>query len=247
MPETIDEAPKAINPLETRAWTDIHSSASSYSSYLSAGLLLREQIKGIRIIDIGAGASDFTEEVLQRGADAYAIDPRYTSLDNLESDIMNFSLNKDQNPNLSRLTDDALRQLVEQSSETLEKFKVGFSENPTRYLPKSATELPFSDSFADLIVSNNCLTQLARNQYHLYIKAVRECIRVLKTNGKLRTDGNLPIEPDFIAKVRTDLSNYAKFDLLGVDTPVIEITKLSNTAAVQRKSNILRQLLRKTS
>src|SRR3989344_2740458 len=47
-------------------------------------LALPESLDGVRILDIGAGASDITARFIELGAVAYAVDPRYRSRSDLK-------------------------------------------------------------------------------------------------------------------------------------------------------------------
>jgi ubiquinone/menaquinone biosynthesis C-methylase UbiE len=51
----------------------------------------------------------------------------------------------------------------------------------------SVLDMPFNDSYFDLVVSNNCLNNIAE-----YDSALKECCRVLKSGGRLIQMFNLP-------------------------------------------------------
>ena len=129
-----------------------------------------ENIKGLKILDVGAGASDFTAMALKRGADAYAIDFRYNNrhdfIDYVKRTLDSFHHDKE-------------------AYVSSKNFEQSFLKEPLRYQTAMATDLPFEDNSFDIIISQHLVLGYLDADIELLTKAVNESLRVLKKDGRL--------------------------------------------------------------
>lgn len=134
-----------------------------------------EDVRGLRILDIGGGASDATARLLALGADAYAIDPRYENPRRVLRDVetyLNYS-------NESRLDKDVNHQ-------TMAVFRASIREHPKRYINGGVGSLPFDDSSVDFIYSHLALGELLTRNVMVLKRGLAECFRVLKPGSEMQ-------------------------------------------------------------
>lgn len=147
-----------------------------------------EELRGLRILDLGAGASDTTDKLLELGVDAYAIDPQYKNKSELRGQVRrNFATS-----NLSK-------EAIQQRARALERFTDSAKAHPDRYRTAYATELPFPDNFFDLAFSLNAVSVYLNSDRNILTKAMDEVLRILKCRGTLQMfpfDENFGFEPE---------------------------------------------------
>lgn len=149
-------------------------------------VLMPKEVKGLRILDVGAGASDAVNKLLELGAEAYAIDPRYRSRSDLKGRVKKHNV----------LKDNKLRR-----NEALESFMDSIKSSPERYLEASATDLPFPDNFFDIVYSRIAITTYLDVDRDIFSNAVEECIRVTKTGGSIRFFPYMDVEPGWPTEI----------------------------------------------
>lgn len=137
---------------------------------------LPEKLQGVRILDVGGGASDLTAELLDRGADAYAVDPRYRSRSDLKGRVRK---------HIKGLYSTTDRDHMRRSFKTLERFMQSTKTHANRYKSAYASELPFPDDYFDIIFSIDCITVYLDIDSNLLYRATQECIRTVKSGGKV--------------------------------------------------------------
>ncbi len=161
--QIIDGIPTSANPWQ-ELWKDLG---------------LPDDPTGLRMLDVGGGASDLTAELLERGADAFAIDPRYKSKWLVDRSAKNFF-------NAVRQRDPVKRSYLDENFATLKRMLCSMESHPDRYLAGLSTDIPFeSDSF-DLVFSSDCITVQLDLNYDLLSQSVSECLRVVKPGGEVR-------------------------------------------------------------
>lgn len=199
--------------------SSIHSSATPFEYYQLSGLLCGiSSFAGLRVLDVAAGGSDFTAEMRTRGSEAYALDPRFNSLEELEGDINNFSLNRNYNGNLADMSDT----MIAESQAALKQFREDYLQHTEAYIAASATSIPFPDNSVDLAVSRAGLTCLASRDYTLLRDAVVEIVRVLKPDASLRIDKSMIVFYEQIVQLEKDLEMTASVMILETDESDVE-------------------------
>lgn len=134
-----------------------------------------EGLRGLRILDIGAGASDLTRTLLERGADAYAVDPRYSDLKDLEKKVKFHNAHAPYN---------AIDRSARRKS--MDRFIGNYTRNPNKYVAAYAASLPFRDDSFDIAVSMNTITVYLDSFYDLLLASVKEGLRIVKKGGTLQ-------------------------------------------------------------
>jgi ubiquinone/menaquinone biosynthesis C-methylase UbiE len=165
-----------------------------------------EQVDGLTILDVGGGASDTTAKLIELGADAYAIDPRYKNMGQLKGEVR--AINTQYDPKDQREIDDAL-----------ERFKLSTKTHKDHYLDASAISLPFPDNHFDLVFSKTAVLFYLDVDIGILNTAVDECLRVTKSKGTIRFFPFKDIEPtwpDQLNKLRIQ-NNQRLFESLKQD------------------------------
>lgn len=141
-----------------------------------------KDVKGKKILIIGAEASDFTAVLLERGADAYAIDPRYRDINSLTNHVDKHiaKMNKIFS-NINRALEYERKQ-----KQTLSRFLESVHLNPEHYIAAKASQLPFEDNTFDMVFSINCVLGTLDIEKNLLFKAKDEAIRVTKSDGMIQ-------------------------------------------------------------
>ena len=133
-----------------------------------------EDLRGLTILDVGAGASDATARLVELGADAYALDPLYKSTSDLKGKV------RIQNK-IPLYSKDAKKR----RHEALERFMASFKNEPERYKTASATQIPFPDDTFDIVYSVAAVLRYLDLDLQILLKAVSECLRVAKPGGRI--------------------------------------------------------------
>ncbi len=154
----IEKAPTSSEP-----WEDIFETVQ-----------FPEDIRGLRILDVGAGASDAVAHLLELGADAYAIDPIFKSRADLKGKARNNN----------RLLPFSKEQRMRRNN-ALESFMDSLKDQPERYRTASATQIPFRDNFFDIVYSISAVLGYLDLDREVLLKGVSECLRVAKPGGRV--------------------------------------------------------------
>lgn len=166
-----------INPSEL---TVRSLSKDSFSTGIDLSLvrrlmLLPPNVRGSRIVDIGAGVSSLTAELRAEGADAYAVDAKYASETEIRESVHPVYQN-------SRMTD-MFFQDYHDHRDHYHRTLIGHEP------------LPFEDNSVDYILSGKFLSTILLNDWESFCRAYEECIRVLKPCEHPLDEGVLVIEP----------------------------------------------------
>ena len=131
---------------------------------------------GIRVLDLGAGASNMTQVLNDEyGVHCIAIDPAY-------NDKAAFRVENDRYL-VKATTDYAGTELYETSVVGRLGFENDLTNNPGRYVAADARQLPFADGSIDLILSSVFLSSKA-GEYQQFVNDVMcEAMRVLRKGG----------------------------------------------------------------
>lgn len=119
---------------------------------------LPKKIKGLTILDVGAGLSTITAQLQKQGANAIAVDYAYEDLDKLQA---------------------ATRYAPGTFRETPTKGKI-------KAVAAFAGQLPFPDNSINICLSSFFIDQLVVKHGDTMIKIVSEVLRVLKPGGNLQ-------------------------------------------------------------
>jgi len=141
-----------------------------------------DKVCGLKILDVGAGGSDMIAHLLERGAEAYAIDPLYTSWSRVKGEVRKTLAKLEKR----RAGDQKWEEFIRCQHEALERFVESAKCNPDHYKPAFASELPFPDNYFDLVFSINCVCQYLDINFGTLLAAVNECLRVLKPGGTVQ-------------------------------------------------------------
>ncbi len=158
-----------------------------------------EDVVGLTILDIGAGASDATARLVELGADAYAIDPLYKSGSDLKGKV------RTQNRVVLYSKEDKMRR-----NEALERFMSSFKNEPDRYKTASATRIPYPDDTFDIVYSISAVFGYLDVDLQILLKAVSECLRVTKPEGRIVFAPYMKRQlawPSFVNDLRIDNEN----------------------------------------
>lgn len=137
-----------------------------------------EDLHGIRVLDIGAGASDFIPHILELGADAYALDPKYRRMSDFRGEVRKYH----KTLTAARMP----RERIKRLQKALETFTECAKNYPERFVSAYASSLPFADGDFDVVCSINALTVYPDVDPHLFPKIVSEALRVTRRGGTLQ-------------------------------------------------------------
>lgn len=132
-----------------------------------------ENVSGLRILDIGGGASDATSKLLHLGADAYSIDPSYAKMAFLKEMIQ-------------RQNSIFVGEELKLSKRVLRNFKQSANVNKDRYKPALATEIQFPDEYFDIVFSRFTIFGYLDVEAGVMNEAVVEALRVTKRGGVVK-------------------------------------------------------------
>lgn len=144
------------------------------------------------VLDIGGGGSDVTDVLLKRGYRAFAIDPRYIDPSLIEEKVRESYTKRDPNSPLRQYWN----QLTREQDQALVVFNHSVRQNPSNYIPATATALPFKDETFDLVFSVNAVTEYLDLNKHLLQTTVSECLRVTKPSGRIELHPVKIVPPD---------------------------------------------------
>ncbi len=181
-------------------------------------VLIPEEVNGLKILDVGAGASDAVKRLSDLGADAYAIDPRYRSRSDLKGLVRKHN-------KVLEGEDSARRE------QALESFMESIKNTPERYKTASATDIPFTNDFFDIVYSRIAVTYYLDVDRDIFSKAVSECIRVTKPGGSIRFFPYREAEPAW-PEIVNDLrlnNEYEIFDKISRDPNISSLKEVDVT------------------
>lgn len=161
--------PEALDAKERQIADQSFSSAAPYEQ-VAAIIGLPDDVRGLTIVDIGAGASSSVAELNRRGAVATAIDPAYARVNRLVRSVQKY-LKPDQVGNPSKFR---------RQTASLQEFEKDFQRNRDRYLAGFAGELPFNDNSIDIVYSQLAVSFFLGGDRDVLTRAVNEALRVLK-------------------------------------------------------------------
>lgn len=133
---------------------------------------LPNDLNGARILDIGAGFSSFTDEMLKRGADSYAVDPKYYTVG---QDMSTFKTSLDR-------SDEAYGR---EELLALQRFEESLRRYPGRYRSDYASNLSFPDGYFDYIYSCSAVYGHLDLNPHVLLDVVSEIVRVSKDRVRI--------------------------------------------------------------
>lgn len=135
-----------------------------------------ENLRGLKVLEIGAGQSNVVASLRKRGAEAVAIDPAYL-----------FPVEHD-----SRTEAYLNEEILTRDKEwyrLLQEARKGFKEDkvktPGSYVPAEAESLPFKPYTFDFVLSNFCICPVLSLNFNQLEKSMSEALRVLKPGGLL--------------------------------------------------------------
>ncbi len=183
-------------PLEREMADSIETTPNPACHYQDVFRLSEEAVTGKNVLDIGAGASDFTDWVNRSGGTGFATDVRYGifPLGNV-TDAMAFRFG-------GRLR---------ATQEILTRFSDSYVSSEGRYVNTFTGAMPFKSNSFDLVVSH-----LLINYHLLHDEAIdidgalgiyEELLRVTKPGGKIKIAPSPGVRGDAIPKM-IDLIDY---------------------------------------
>jgi len=151
-------------------------------------------LKGMSVLDVGAGPSSFTAEACKRGADAVAVDPLYgctpTALAaHVQIDYRRMLAQLRAKPQLLRFKsfgsiDEAEASRRSAAERFLADYEQQFVHN--RYIGASLPQLPFLDGAFDLVLCAHLLFVYAqRFDFTFHLEACRELVRVSRDEVRI--------------------------------------------------------------
>jgi len=142
-------------------------------------LVLPDDVRGLRILDVGAGGSDVTATLLEMGADAYAIDPIYRSKALLKGEVR--KENRLAGQEFDHNSD--WRRYHRESTDALDRCVTSMKSYPDRYRTATADSLPFPDNYFNIVFSVRCVSLYLDMNSNTLSSAVNESLRVTKEGG----------------------------------------------------------------
>lgn len=150
-------------------------------------LRLPQDVSGIQVLDAGGGGSDMTVEFLERGADAYAIDPQYDGDVAIQEMCLHIS---------------GVNQIVEMSvkerqarRKALTRFINSYNQSPERYVQASMTRIPFPNNHFDMVYSIRAAIPYLDRELEVFRATMQELLRVGKEVRLLPYMGKDPGRP----------------------------------------------------
>lgn len=127
-------------------------------------------------MDVGSGLSDVVANLLERGADAYGVDPVYRNLSGFKDVSEKY---------LAYIKRSYGGEYEAMRVHVNNKFWDSFTSNPEHYLAAYATKLPFKDRSFDIVYSNSVILPYLATDWNTLVAAINECIRVIKQGGTI--------------------------------------------------------------
>ncbi len=175
-------------PLERAQWRAAPATFPTARpwSVVAALIPFDAEVAGSTIVDVGAGGSNAVAALLDAGANAFAIDPRYRSWAALERECTAYFERHEALGRLPQAREASANPIAEQRA-AFRDFATSFHDPCTagRYRAAVATNLPFAADSVDLVYSLDCITQYLDRRFELLAAAVDEALRVLRSGGRL--------------------------------------------------------------
>lgn len=140
------------------------------SSTLKDDFKLNGNLKGLKILDLGTGASTSAIDLNAKGAKAWGFDIRYQNFDDLRARSSNL-LSKNES-------------CAKFMGKTQKRFFNEYRMRNRPYIAGLATELPFLADTFDLCLSFEFHGSVLIKDYEVLKKSVDETLRVLKPGGR---------------------------------------------------------------
>jgi ubiquinone/menaquinone biosynthesis C-methylase UbiE len=190
-----------------------------------------ENVNGLSILDVGGGGSDITASLVELGADAFALDPRYRKKSEIEEAIKS----QFQSPACPMPTRIMLNQ-------TLKRFLASIKSAPERYKAASATQIPFADDRFDIVFSIDTVTAFLDRDRETFLASIKECLRVAKPGGLLKFLPFQDRQPVWSQEVN-DLRMRNDDEVLNwlKNHPEVEGMEIANTSAKHHHSLAFRK------
>lgn len=177
-------------PIEIYAFSD-----RSYDQYLDFLCLNEEFLKGKKTLDVGAGLSNFVEDINDRlgefGAEAIALDINYDVIDDpnfrkklekrkgwieihRKTGTAEGTMSKEE---YERVVDERIHKIIGKKREHPEWFKTG-----------DRKKLPYDNNSFDLVIYNNSLFPALNHEENnpAVIQIINEGLRVIRQKGQIR-------------------------------------------------------------
>jgi SAM-dependent methyltransferase len=175
-------------PLERAQWRAAPATFPTARpwSVVAALIPFDVEVAGTTIVDVGAGGSNAVAALLDAGANAFAIDPRYRSWPALERECSAYFERHEALGRLPQAREASAKPIAQQRA-AFRAFAASFHDprHAGRYRAAVATNLPFPAESVDLVYSLDCITQYLDRRFELLTAAVEEALRVLRSGGRL--------------------------------------------------------------
>ncbi|MBI4170716.1 MAG: class I SAM-dependent methyltransferase [Candidatus Aenigmarchaeota archaeon] len=141
--------------------------------------------RGKRTLDIGAGQSACTARLRIQGAEAYAIDPRYTDMAKLDEETSRAIEIARSRLSLHRGAAIGKRyyKLMQAARQA---FKRDYRAHNRFYINAFAGDLPFDSNSFDFVFSINCITHGLDVDDVIFRRAIQEAYRVAKVRSEIQ-------------------------------------------------------------
>lgn len=169
-------------------------------SDLNKTIEIPREVKGLRILDLGAGTSSAPLSLVEKGAEVVAVDAKYHDDAWLEDSInrhqsgMTVFLNQLAG---SGVSSELRRRIEENERKNIQGTKAFFKdfrgERKVRYISASGTNLPFKDNTFDFAYATRWLNYLTFEP-ESFIQVVKEALRTLKPERLLQISNWAPID-----------------------------------------------------
>lgn len=208
---------------------------------------LPEDVSGLRILDVCAGESDLTAMLLEKGADAYALDLLYGNFKTLHGKrLSKVAAGISRNKHWDEVSEAIYQREVEEleASEIFLRFKGSYERDRQSYVAGSAHSLPFSDNAFDLVLSSFGILGVLNSDLEILKLGMSEAIRVVRPGGKVQVGPMVIGSYDSVQQLntvhivtelrqRTDIvvNNDRKARFVNIQAQRLSIRKLPVTAA----------------
>lgn len=189
--------------------------ASFSTSYDLRGIrpdiFVPEDVSGLRILDIGGGASTIALELAKEGAQTVAIDFRYADTGDLKRSVDRTNtgtkhLRHNQkvidaqlkvakklgSPHFKRIVNSSVKESDQVLKEAMKRFRKNrdtffdsIGNGQTDYVASLAGHLPFKDGTFDMCIAASSISVFSINDPEVFHQTVDEAFRVLKPGGIL--------------------------------------------------------------
>ena len=140
---------------------------------------LPENVVGMTIVDLAAGVSPLTHDLLQAGANAYALDCIYQ-----KSDSELHCLIEEYHQEILKLVT-RKEEVNQQISTDKQAFWRSFRTERDRYKNGWLTQLPFPNNFSDITISIEGITHVGAENINLLWLMTQEALRITKHSSKV--------------------------------------------------------------